>query len=437
MLPEPQFRPRPEREQRTLSSYLIKLTKRWPMVIVAGPRKVGKTTLLRETYSHLPWISLGESADAAQAAHRPARFIERLKGGGIVDEIQACPELIPRLRQEIRDGALKGPILLTGSRLGGSYRPGLNSPLRAMLRSEPPDGTTALATLLPYSLAEHGGVGRDPHEFVEFLFRGGYPEPLDLKTDAALWYRELVTTWVESLVGPVIERKQYATFLRFLRRCIEQTGLPLNMSKMARDIGISQPTVRKWIGILLRDHMAHLLPPHGESYGCRLVRSPKLYFWDTGVVCSLLGFTRESQLASHWFGGKVRETWLVAEVRKYDIHQGRSQRVTFWRDRDGHEITLLVKAEKLWFALDILPSHVRPHRPWPRFLWWQKLTGHEFWLGMLINHQPLSVRIEDLYHMPWHVLPNSPLAKSLDAPSYRVCWAWKRRDDPEMADLLC
>lgn len=316
--------------QRQLSSQLKKLAPLYPILSVSGPRQSGKTTLVREVFPNYAYVNLERLDDRLAAEEDPRRFLERHEGQGlIIDEAQKVPALFSYLQVLVDERGTMGQFVLTGSQ---------NFLLLEQV-SQSLAGRVALHTLLPFSqqeLAANADLSLD-----ESLFKGGYPVLYDRGIAAPDYYPAYIQTYVERDVRSLRNIGDLSAFQRFLRVCAGRVGQLLDLSGLGNDLGINYKTVRAWISVLEASYIAFLLYPHHENFSKRLIKSPKLYFYDTGLLCSLLGLESANQLATHYVRGAIFENWVIAEIIKQHVNTGRRPDLYFWRDNIGNELDLL------------------------------------------------------------------------------------------------
>lgn len=304
----------------------------FPIVTVTGPRQSGKTTLARAVFKKQPYASL-EEPDLRQAAQEdPRSFLARFPDGAVLDEVQRCPEILSYLQTLVDTDGRMGLFLLTGSQQFG-----LMSGITQSLA-----GRTAFVELLPFSVAELVAAGKLPGDIDAMMVAGSYPPIYDRPVTSADWYSAYVAAYVERDVRQVLNVQDLETFQRFVRLCAGRTGQLLNLSSLATECGITHNTAKSWISVMEASYIAFLLRPHHANFNKRLVKMPKLYFYDAGLVSWLLGIRTAEQLVTHPLRGSIFETFIISEVIKSRLNQGKSTSVSFWRDSNGNEVDLLI-----------------------------------------------------------------------------------------------
>ncbi len=305
----------------------------FPIVTVTGPRQSGKTTLARAVMGDRPYQSLEDPDVRAFATDDPRGFLSRFPDGAVLDEVQRVPELFSYLQTAVDEDGRMGRFLLTGSQQFGLLS-GISQSLA---------GRAAFVELLPLTNGELDSVGERPTDLDSMLFTGGYPAIYDRPVSPRHWFPAYVTAYVERDVRQLLQVQDLDAFQRFIRLCAGRSGQLLNLSSLATDCGITHNTAKAWISVLEASYVVFLLRPHHRNFNKRLIKSPKLYFHDTGLLCWLLGLQTPEQLAVHPLRGAVFETFVISELRKRFLNSGESPPIHFWRDSNGNEVDLLIE----------------------------------------------------------------------------------------------
>ena len=317
---------------RDLASHLERAAAWSPSVTVTGPRQSGKTTLCRAAFPDHPYRSLEAPDDRAFAIEDPRAFLAQFPGGAVIDEVQRVPDLLSYLQGMIDDDPAPGRWILSGSQ---------NLALRASV-SQSLAGRTVLHQLLPLSWNEINRFATHPATLEETLLSGGYPRIFDQRLDPSEWLRSYVGTYIERDVRAISNVGDLSAFQRFLGLCAGRTGQLLNYSSLADDCGITQPTAKSWFSILEASFVAFHMPVYSGKIRKRLIKMPKLYLYDTGLACWLLGIREPEQLVAHPLRGALFETWVVSEVLKHRTHRGETRGLSCYRERGGGELDLVV-----------------------------------------------------------------------------------------------
>lgn len=318
---------------RDLTPKLMRAAQKFPSITLTGPRQSGKTTLCRELFSQHPYKTLEDPDTSAFAKEDPRGFLAQFPEGAIIDEVQRVPEIISYLQGKIDDDPAPGRWILTGSQ---------NLSLLESV-SQSLAGRTAVYHLLPLTRGEIMRFDRHPDSLEETLVTGGYPAIFNRGLKPLDWFPSYITTYVERDVRRIINVSNHTTFQRFVELCAGHTAHLLKYSSLANDCGISQPTAKGWLGILETGFITFCLSPFHLKLRKRLVKMPKLLFYDTGLVCWLLGIRTPEQLRSHPLRGSIFETWVISEIAKYRSNWGEMRGLSFYRDRNGAEVDLIVE----------------------------------------------------------------------------------------------
>lgn len=312
---------------------LIRLAGSYPVITVIGPRQSGKSTLVKMAFPDKPYISLEKHALRDFALSDPVGFLDTYtKDGAILDEIQHAPALLSELQVRVDERPeMKGAYILTGS----------HQLLLMESVTQSLAGRTAIIKLLPFSLAERAALAGICRDLPHLLFTGFYPRIFADNLDPVEALSFYITTYIERDVRKMLAIKDLAVFSRFIKLCAGRTGQILNASSLAVDAGINHNTARSWLSLLEASFIITLLQPHHRNFNKRLIKAPKLYFWDVGLACHLLGIERPEHLVSHPLVGALFETFVVTELMKQRLNRVREPKLFYWRDNTGHEVDLL------------------------------------------------------------------------------------------------
>lgn len=303
----------------------------FPAVTITGPRQSGKTTLSKTIFPRKPYVSLEDPDIRQTALDDPRAFLSRFPDGAIFDEVQRAPDLLSYLQTYVDADGRMGLFLLTGSQHFG-----LMSRISQSLA-----GRTAFVELLPFSVLELDQGGVRPAELDDMLFKGGYPPLYDRDLKPSFWFPAYVAAYVERDVRQLLNVQDLDAFQRFLRLCAGRSGQLLNLSSLANDCSITHNTAKAWISVLEASYILFQLRPHHANFRKRLVKSPKIYFYDTGLLCWLLGIQEADQLFSHPLRGSIFETFIVSELMKVRFNMMKNIGFYFWRDSSGNEIDVV------------------------------------------------------------------------------------------------
>ncbi|MCY4492407.1 MAG: ATP-binding protein [Acidimicrobiaceae bacterium] len=319
--------------ERDLAAQLESAALTAPAVTVTGPRQSGKTTLCRAVFADHPYVSLEAPDVRSFAVDDPRTFLARFPRGAVIDEVQRAPDLPSYLQGLIDADPTPGQWILTGSQ-NFSLAESVNQSLA---------GRTAVHHLLPLSRGEAIRFPHHPEGLDETLVTGSYPRIYNLGLDPSEWIRSYIATYIERDVRTLRNVGDLSSFGRFLELCAGRTAQLANLSALAGDCGISQPTAKAWLSILEASFVVFLLRPLHTNLRKRLVKMPKLHFYDTGLVCHLLGIRTAEQLHSHPLRGPIFETWVGSALNKQRTHQGLRRGLSFYRDRSGTEVDLVIE----------------------------------------------------------------------------------------------
>jgi uncharacterized protein len=330
---------------RQVTERLIYLSKTFRSVAVVGPRQSGKTTLCRAVFPEKPYISL-ENIDVLDfATTDPRGFLSQYNNdnGAILDEIQKAPHLFSYLQQILDESKKKGLFILTGS----------NNFLLQENITQTLSGRIAYLQLLPLSLEELKASSFLKNDYASHIINGGYPEVISEGINPTDWFPNYIITYIERDVWQLKNITNLSLFTKLLRMCAGRTGQILNMTSLANDCGIDQKTVSAWLGILQSSYIIYLLKPYYNNFNKRIMKTPKLYFYDTGVACSLLGIKSAEQIAIHAAKGALFENLVVSELLKERFNAGDGDNLFYWRDKTGNEVDIIAENEGKLTAIEL------------------------------------------------------------------------------------
>ena len=359
---------------RIAEKTIRKLLRGFPIVTLTGPRQSGKTTLAKAVFKNKPYASLEEPDIRQAASDDPRSFLARYPQGAVLDEIQRCPGILSYLQTRVDNERRRGLYILTGSQQFG-----LMSGITQSLA-----GRTAFVELLPFATPELAAASKLPANIDAMMLTGCYPPIYDRKLEPASWYSAYVTAYVERDVRQMLKIHELETFQRFVKLCAGRTGQLLNLSSLATECGITHNTAKAWISVLEASYLIFLLRPHSVNFNKRLVRMPKLYFYDTGLASWLLGIRTTEQMVTHPLRGSLFETFIISELVKSKLNKGEKPAFFFWRDSNGNEIDLIVEQGTGLMPIEIKSGRTLTHEAFAGLGKWRALAGKKAVMPTLI-----------------------------------------------------
>ena len=316
--------------RRTIEQEFIESTKSYPVVTIIGPRQSGKTTLARTVFASKAYVNLEIPEERALATSDPKRFLRQFPQGAILDEIQRVPQLISYIQAIVDEQDQNGLFILTGS-----HQLELQQEITQSLA-----GRTGMLKLLPLSLIELRNIQAD-FSLEQQIYYGGYPRIYKNNIPPKRFYRDYVQTYVERDVKKIINIKDLEQFQRLLSLCAARVGQVIDYTAMANELGITRDTVKSWLSVLKASFLITTLPPYFENFGKRIIKTPKLYFTDVGLVSYLLGIQEFSQIAHHPLRGQLFENLVLLELMKLHYNRGEDTKFYFYRDNHQNGIDIL------------------------------------------------------------------------------------------------
>lgn len=346
---------------------LKELSKGFPVIAVTGPRQSGKTTLVKKTFPKKQYISFDDLDKLELAKLDPKGFLLSYPAGLIIDEAQKCPEIFSYIQPIVDQNKKMGMFVLTGSQQFG-----LMSKITQSLA-----GRVGFINLLPFSISELEKKSDLIKNLFVLMFKGFYPPLYDRKILSSQWFAGYVTTYLERDLHKLLKIRDLHIFQRFLKMCATRTGQILNLSGLANDCGITHNTAKNWISVLEASYIIFLLQPYFKNYGKRLVKSPKLYFYDTGLACWLINIQDEKHLKIHPQRGALFESFVISEIVKSKFNKGLMPNIYYWRDNHGDEIDVVVDKGEGLIPIEIKSGETITSDYLKDINRWKKITGKE------------------------------------------------------------
>lgn len=316
---------------RLISDKIKDLRGKFPIVTLTGARQCGKSTLLKNLLPEYRYVSLEDPDMRRAVSGDPRSFLDNFSDRTIIDEAQYVPELFSYIQTKVDDENRPGMYVLSGS----------HNFLLMESVTQSLAGRVAILKLAPFSISELRSAGMLPDNPSELILNGGYPRVYDWKISPEDYYPNYVMTYLERDVRLLRNINDFSRFELFLRLCASRVGQQISFTALSNECGISVQTAKDWISILESSYLVFRLPPYYKNFGKRLVKTPKLYFYDTGLVCSLLGLQTSSQMMFSDMKGALFENLVIADMLKKSLFAGKQPQLYYWRDSNGNEVDLL------------------------------------------------------------------------------------------------
>ncbi len=351
--------------EREVSKSVLRRARQYPVLSITGPRQSGKTTLARMLFPDHAYVSLERPDYREQAEDDPNRFLRSFSGGVILDEVQRVPDLFSYIQVAVDEQPTAARFVLTGShnfllleRIGQSLA-----------------GRVAIFRLPPFSFSELQTSQHAHDDLDAYLFTGSYPPVYDRGLDPRPWYMDYIQTYIERDVRSVRRVTDLSLFQKFLGLSAGRIGQLLNLNSLATECGISHNTARDWMSVLEASYIVFRLQPYHVNFNKRIVKQPKLYFFDSGLVCALLGLQNPAQLGQHYLRGGIFESFVISELVKARWVAGLSGAGYFWRDRHGHEVDYLLETAEGPQPVEVKSGETISKSMFNGLGYWSKLSG--------------------------------------------------------------
>jgi predicted AAA+ superfamily ATPase len=350
--------------KRQIEKELLLLKNEFPIIAILGPRQSGKTTLSQNVFPEYQYISLEDIDHRDFAINDPRGFLNKYNYKIIFDEIQRVPQLMSYLQTHVDKMKSNGQIIITGSH---------NFFLMEQI-SQSLAGRVGITKLLPLSIHE---LSDSIQTLDKQIFMGAYPRIYDQNIRAEVFYKNYISTYIEKDIRQIKQVTKLDLFMKFMRLLAGRTGQELNQSTISDECGVSHNTIGEWISILEASFLIYKLKPYHKNYNKRLVKNSKIYFTDTGLVCSLLGIRKPEELDYHFLKGNLFETFVISEFIKYSYNTGEKFELYFWRDNHKKEIDLIVDYGMNKMGIEIKRSETVQEKYFSGLSYWKSLSGTE------------------------------------------------------------
>jgi len=383
---------------RLLQQKLLEISAYYPVITVTGPRQSGKTTLIKKVFSKLPYVLL-ETPDVKERAQEdPKGFLSKFPKGVILDEIQNVPELFSFIQGIVDDNNDIKFILL------GSQNFLLLDKVTQTLA-----GRTAVLKLLPFSLEELKPTKFKVRNSFDYIFKGSYPRLYDKNIPVEIFYSDYIQTYVERDVRTIKNIGNLSTFNKFLQLCAGRIGQIINLDSLATDTGVTLNTIKSWLSILEASYIIYLLQPHHKNFNKRLVKRPKIYFYDTGLACNLLRIKSVEQLELHHMRGNLFENFILTELLKSKLNNTQIPNFYFWRDNHGKEIDCIIETAEKLIPIEIKSSKTYNKEFFKNLNYWNKLSKSKTENAYLIYNGDDDDKLLNGNLISWNNLNKIPL----------------------------
>ncbi|RTY74251.1 ATP-binding protein [Flavobacterium sp. LS1R10] len=368
--------------RREAEKEIIALAKQFKAVAVVGPRQSGKTTLVRWIFKDKEYVSFENPDIRLFAIEDPRGFLSNYPNGAIFDEAQRVPDIFSYLQQILDESVVKGLFIITGS----------NNFLLQESISQSLAGRVGYLNLLPLTLHE---IGDKERTISQTIFKGCYPSLYNDTVDTTQWYSNYIRTYIERDVRLIKNITNLVVFEKFLRLCAGRIGQLLNMNSLAVEIGVDTKTISSWISVLEASFVVFRLQPYHSNFNKRVVKMPKLYFYDTGLASALLGIQNSEQIDVHPFRGALFENLIIVDFLKSRFNKAKTNNLYFWRDNLGKEIDLIIDN-----GMDIIPIEIKSGQTitidyFKGVVYWNKLAqkegGYVIYGGDLVQKRSNSI----------------------------------------------
>jgi predicted AAA+ superfamily ATPase len=385
--------------KRDAEKTLKHLTSKFPVIAVVGPRQSGKTTLVKKVFPKRRYVSLETPDIRSFALNDPRAFLKTYRQGSIIDEIQRVPDLLSYIQTIVDEKDAPGGYIITGSQ---------NFLLHEKI-SQTLAGRVALLTLLPLSLSELQETRYKMKKSWDYIIKGFYPRVYSKNIAPGEWFSNYIQTYIERDIRLLKNITDIDTFQRFIKLCAGRTGQILNYSSLANDCGISHNTARAWLSILETSYIIFKVQPYYKNFNKRIIKMPKIYFYDTGILSFLLGIKNAHQIELHYLKGALFETFVIAEIYKFYLNKGFHPDLYYWHDKTGHEIDLIIEQGNKTFAIEIKSAETIVGDFFTGIKYWNSISHNFSKNNFIIYNGNTEQERDNIKIINWQNLSEIPL----------------------------
>lgn len=353
--------------KRDIEKKIILLAKKYPVITIIGPRQSGKTTLAKNLFKNYQYISLEDLDNREFAEKDPRGFLETYSKKTIIDEVQKVPKIFSYLQTKVDSVKAPGQYILTGSQ-NFLLHQGISQSLA---------GRVAIFRLFSLSFRELAKNKYFFNTIDDYIYYGGYPAIFKNKIEPADWYPNYIETYIERDLRNIKQITDLSAFRTFVKLCAGRVSQIVNFSDLGRDVGVSHNTIKSWLSILETSYIIFFLQPYYKNFNKRIIKSPKLYFYDTGLVASLLGISDKNQIFTHYLKGNLFENFIVSEFIKNKFNLSKNAEYYFWKDKTGREIDLLEIKNQNIIPIEIKSSMTINEDFFKNIKSWQKISKNK------------------------------------------------------------
>lgn len=348
---------------RKIENKIIKSIDSIPVICITGPRQSGKTTLVKKLFPNYQYYNLEFPEHREYAQNDPKSFLANYEKGLIIDEVQRVPEILSSIQYYVDEKRINGKIVITGSQ----------NLLMMQSISQSLAGRVALFTLLPFSISELENSDYENPAYEEYIVKGLYPRIYDQNLEHSSWIRDYISTYIERDVRQIIAIKDLALFQNFLQLCAGHIGQIVNFSTFSNNLGVDIKTIKSWLSILETSYIVFLQQPYSKNVNKRLIKSQRLFFYDTGIACKLLGINDINNFNSHYLKGALFESFIISEIHKYLFNEKIDGHVFFFRDSNGNELDAVIELSGKIKIIEIKSGKTINPDFFKGFKYWDKL----------------------------------------------------------------